>query len=119
MAPQYMQNYLMYLNVNIEYDTISCLHNIDLKTFSLLSPIYTEIIIHMSKNDIIKSIEEFKNAQIILYNSDVKNKNAIGPNSQNAINNYTKELTLISNNLTNNEHNNLFRDLSNIFINKN
>jgi len=95
VSVQNMKDYLLYLNINIEFDTISCLHRIDSNTISILNNIYPMTMLAIPQKKISESITQFiENKKKVYENDKLKNKNAIGTTTQTAVINYGKTLSI-------------------------
>ena len=86
----YTQNYLLYLNINIENNTISCLENISPEMLMLLDNIYT----HKYFNDINNEYDYEKDKKRIVITSDITTNNANTVSLQNAIINVPNVLNI-------------------------
>lgn len=85
-----LQNYLLYLAINIETDSIICLHKIEPKLITILSHIYNDK--HKSSGDHnYIELEKLINVRIKKYD-ETKLLSSIGPDLHNAIINYGKTL---------------------------
>ena len=92
----FLEEYLLYLNINIENDSVSCLHYIKPELIVSLAHIYTKS--HFEKmcideKEIIDAITNKKNK----YDS-FKNKNIIGSNFANSIIQYNNTIQKMTNN---------------------
>jgi hypothetical protein len=113
---QNMQDYLLYLNINIEFDTITCLHRIDPSLIIMMRNIYPITMSKVPNIEIKMSINKFIKAKEKIYENDnIKNKNAIGPNTQIAAINYGYTLTISKEEMEksiSNENNKIITSLS-------
>jgi hypothetical protein len=86
MSSQYLQNYLLYIKINVETDVITCLQYITPELITLMGHIYSKNHFKKMKIDekeIIKFVTS-KNDKYEIF----KNKNIIGSNLSNAVINY-------------------------------
>jgi hypothetical protein len=97
ISPQNMQNYLLYLNINIEFDTITCIHYIHPSLITIMGNIYPDNMLNIQQHVIKKSITMFiENNEKLYTNDKIKNKNFIGPSTQIAVINYGNTLETAS-----------------------
>lgn len=114
----YTENYLLYLSLNIENDSISCLQYIDPDTITILANVYNKKYFMEYKHDTYDKeyvTNEFINNRMAKYNETYNNK-FIDVNTQHASLNYSKTIKQIIQDMINSINKNKPYDLTNKVI---